>query len=91
MACIRCEHFSQRLDIDTSSQYQNIVRQLIDFVDQGLFALMQADCPLQDVLSTPFPGDVLTHIFQCSNCGETFQLWADTYHGGANWKASSST
>jgi hypothetical protein len=84
-ACLSCDGFSQRFNISDLREYQNIIRQLIEAVNQGTFLLVQASCPLPDMLSTPFPGDVISHEFQCFACGRAFQLSADTYHGHASW------
>jgi hypothetical protein len=83
--CPKCDGFSQRFNILDLGEYQDIVRQLIEVVNQGTFLLVHASCPLQDMLKTPLPGDVIYHNFQCFACGRSFQLSADTYHGGASW------
>jgi len=84
-SCPKCDGFSQRFNILDLRHYQNIVRQLIEAVNQGTFLLVQASCPLQDMLTTPLPGDTIFHNFQCFACGRAFQLFADTFHGAASW------
>src|SRR5216684_2539964 len=84
-SCPKCDGFSQRFNIGSLRDYRDIVRQLIEVVNQGTFFLVHASCPLQDVLKTPVPGDSIFHKFQCFACGRTFQLDADTYHGRASW------
>jgi transposase-like protein len=71
--------------MDTPREFLNIVRQLIEIVEQGKFLLVHADCPLQDFFNTTWPGDVITHRFQCTECGRVFERYTDTYHGGARW------
>ena len=84
-SCPKCDGFTERFNIDGIREYRNIVRQLIEIVDQGTFWLMKASCSLQDVFNTPMPGDIIMHDFQCSTCGRAFHLAADTYHGNASW------
>jgi hypothetical protein len=84
-ACSKCDGFTERLNFSTLREYQDIVRQLIQIVSEGTFLLVHADCPLQDMFNSPLPGDCITHDFQCTGCGRAFQLFADTYHGNANW------
>jgi hypothetical protein len=84
-SCPKCDGFSQRFNIGDLREYQDIVRQLIEIVNQGTFLLVHASCPLQDMLKHPLPGDTIFHELQCFACGRTFQLFADTYHGGASW------
>ena len=84
-ACHKCDGFSQRFNIDTPREYQDIIRQLIEAVNQGTFLLVHASCPLQDVLQTHWAGDIISHKFQCFACGRAFQLSADTCHGNASW------
>ena len=84
-ACLKCGGFSERLNIGSLGEYQDIVRQIIEVVNQGTFSLVRADCPLQDVFNTPLPGDCIFHDFRCTACGRAFHLFADTYHGHASW------
>ena len=83
--CPKCDGFSQRFNILDPHEYQDIVRQLNEVVNQGTLLLVHASCPLQDMLNATSPGDTIFHNFQCFACGRTFQLFADTYHGGASW------
>jgi len=84
-SCSKCDGFSQRLNIGTFGEYQDIVRQLIEIVNQGTFFLVHASCPLQDVFNTPMPGDSIFHDFQCRMCGRAFRLGADTLSCNASW------
>ena len=89
-SCPKCDGFSQRFNIGSLREYRDIVRQLIEIVNQGTFFLMRASCPLQDVFNTPVPGDTILHDFQCTACGRAFLLGADTYHGNASWTVGES-
>jgi hypothetical protein len=85
--CSECSKFSQRLNIYTASEYQDIARQLIDIVEQGTLVLVRADCSLQEILKPTLPGDFVVHEFRCFACGCKFRLSADTYHGSVSWIA----
>ncbi len=84
--CTKCAGFSERINFSTPGEYKDVVRQLIEIVDQGIFVLIEASCPLRDVFQPVWPDDVLAHGFRCAACGRMFDLRADTYHGGASWK-----
>ncbi len=83
--CNKCDGFAERLNFASSREYLDMVRQLIELVGQGKFLIVHASCPLKDVFNTPWPDDCISHDFQCTPCGRAFQLFADTYHGRANW------
>jgi len=85
-SCSLCDGFSQRFNILSLREYQNIIRQLIEVVNQGTLLLVNASCPIEDMLlKDPLPGDAIFHNFRCFACGRAFQLFADTYHGGGSW------
>lgn len=48
--CTTCEGLSERCKIATPEEYRDVVRQLIDMVDRQSLRLVQADCPLEDIL-----------------------------------------
>jgi hypothetical protein len=50
--------------------------------------VVQSSCPLTDLLKNQhWPDDVITHIFECSSCGQRFKLAVETYHGsGGAWE-----
>lgn len=84
-SCPKCDGFSERLHFNTPWEYRDIVRQLIEVVEQGTFVLIHADCPLRRILEPTWPGDSVGHEFECFVCGRKFQLSADTYHGNVYW------
>lgn len=84
--CATCDRFGARLDFGSPREYWDFVRLLIEVVGQGTFLLLEASCPLQDVFQQPWVNDTLSHDFRCTTCGRAFGLFADTYHGRANWK-----
>jgi hypothetical protein len=81
-----CEGLSKRFNIASGEEYRHIVHQLIGMVNRNALLLVQADSPLEHVRNHPWPGDSLSHRFRCTACGRGFRLYADTYHGGANWE-----
>ena len=84
-SCPECCGFSERLNLGTPREYLDIVRQLIEIVQQGTFLLVRADCSLHELPGQTWPGDILIHEFECFACGRSFELSADTYHGHAHW------
>lgn len=85
MACPKCDGFVQRFNISTLREYQDVARQLTQIVSEGTFLLVRASCSLEAVFQTPMPGDIISHDFQCFDCGRKFYLGADTFHGRASW------
>jgi hypothetical protein len=83
--CPNCGSFRERLNFASPREYLDLVRQLLELVGQGAFLMVHASCPLEDMFNTPWPGDCISHDFQCTMCGRAFQLFADTYHGRASW------
>jgi hypothetical protein len=85
--CHQCKGFSERRRINGSWEYLDLEAQLDDLVAAGTFRLIQS-YPLKELLEhQQWPSDVITHIFECSNCGQRFQLAVDTYHGsGGIWE-----
>jgi hypothetical protein len=85
MSCKRCEGFSERRNFSHPRDYRDIVRQLMDVIEQGTFVLVKASCPLYELLGPVWPGDILEHVFECTACGSKYRLMADTWHGSVNW------
>lgn len=84
-SCKKCDGFSERFNVPNPDEYQNLVRQLIQIVNEGTFLLVHADCPLDEILRPTLPGDFVAHEFECFACGRQFRLAADTYHGNVSW------
>lgn len=70
-------------------EYSDLVRQILETVEEGTFRLVSGTCPLEEILSTKaWPRDVITHVLECTSCSRRFQLSIETYHGsGGAWEA----
>jgi hypothetical protein len=87
--CDRCQEFCSRFYAKAGREYRDLVRQLIDFVDRGVFKVISANVPMAEILSSQtWPADELRHVFVCLQCGRTFKLFFNTYKSNeAMWEA----
>ena len=85
VSCPQCEGLMESLSFDKPREYLELARRLLNAVNDGRLIITESTCPLQDVFNPSWPGEVVEHDFECSSCGRTFQLFADTYHGHAGW------
>ena len=85
--CPKCQGFAERMNMGSPREYRDIARQLIEIINQGTFGMVKASCPLEDLFKPQWPGDIVSHEFECFACGQRFLLFAGTYHGNASWKA----
>ena len=84
-SCPQCDGLMESLSIDKPREYLEFARRLLNSVNDGTLTFTESTCPLQDLFDAKWPADVVEHNFQCSACGRSFQLFADTYHGHAGW------
>jgi hypothetical protein len=84
--CPHCAPFAEPVQFPTQRDYQDLVRRLIEAVAQGRMRILEASCPLEDVLQPVWPDDVVVHRLYCAACGKQFNLRADTYHGNGSWR-----
>lgn len=84
-SCPWCEEFRKGLSIDKPRDYLEFARRLLGLVNEGAFAVTESSCALQDLFNPEWPADAVEHNVECTHCGRTFQLFADTYHGHAAW------
>lgn len=86
--CSRCDGFLERRRINSAYEYRDLVRQLVEIIQQGTFRLVRGSCALEDILKPKrLPGDLITHIFECTTCSRRFSLEVETYHGsGGDWE-----
>ncbi|MGC1372111.1 MAG: hypothetical protein WA824_08235 [Candidatus Sulfotelmatobacter sp.] len=83
--CPACGAFIEPANIDNPDEYRDLIRKMIEQVNQGALRMTKGSCPLDRVLEDPFPDDVLFHNFYCVACRCAFTLHADTYHGNVRW------
>src|ERR1051325_11275010 len=90
--CSRCDGFSKRRRVDSPYEYRDLVRQILQTIEQGTFGLVSGGCPLEHILSDErWPGDYITHVLECTTCSRRFQLAVETFHGsGDAWKVVTS-
>jgi hypothetical protein len=86
--CSRCIGFGERIRIQTPGQYFDLVQEVKEVLAQGTLALICGNVDLADISPTRgWPDDYIEHTFQCSQCGQRFQLAVETYHGsGGQWQ-----
>jgi hypothetical protein len=84
-ACAQCDGLTESLSFDKPREYLELARRLLNAVNDGKLSVIECTCPLQDLFSAAWPANLVEHDFQCSACGRTFQLFADTYLGHAGW------
>jgi hypothetical protein len=75
----------ESLSFDKPREYLELARRLLNAVNEGKLSVIECTCPLQDLFSAEWPANLVEHDLQCSACGRTFQLFADTYLGRAGW------
>src|SRR5437867_4287927 len=81
--CTRCNGFLERKRVNSPYEYRNHVREILETVEQGTFHLVNGTCSLEEILTCErWPGDVITHILECTTCSRRFNLAVETYHGG---------
>jgi hypothetical protein len=86
--CSRCDGFLERRRVNSPYEYRDLVRQILETVEQGTFRMVSRTCPLEQILtSKQWPGDVIRHVLECTTCSRRFQLGVETYHGsGGAWE-----
>jgi hypothetical protein len=86
--CDQCSGFSERMRLNTPREYLDLVQQLETLVASSVLRLVHGTAPLADLFKDQqWPGDSMTHVFECLNCKQRFKLSAETYHGsGAVWE-----
>jgi hypothetical protein len=83
--CPQCEELKESICFDKPRDYLELARRLLHAVNAGALNVTESTCPLRDLFNPEWPAGEVEHNFQCTACGRTFQLFADTYHGRAGW------
>lgn len=73
------------VSFDEPREYLGLARHLLNLVSDGVFFLTESTCLLEDLFNPQWPNDVVEHNFECTLCGRSFQLFADTFHGHCGW------
>jgi len=86
--CARCDGFLERRRVNSPYEYRDLVRQILEIVEQGTFRVVSGTCPLEEILTSKSgPGDYIAHVLECTTCSRRFQLSVETYHGsGGAWE-----
>lgn len=93
MSCEECSELCQRIEIQTPSDFEMVLRVVKTNVADG--TIQQAPAapgrimPPVDVASLPERGpwpDIVEESFHCLRCDQEFALEAETFHGaGGKW------
>ena len=91
--CSKCDGFVERRRINSPYEYRDLVRQLLETIQQGTFRVLSGTCPLEAILTaSPWPSDFIVHVLGCTTCSRRFQLSVETYHGsGGSWEVMTSS
>ena len=87
--CEQCEGLSERFNIGSALRYRELAAQLIAMLGRKSLVVLSEDGGSLEEVATGkiWPSDVISHKLQCTKCGQTFSLYADTYHGHGGWSA----
>src|SRR5215813_9321946 len=73
--CCRCDGFLERKRINTPYEYRDLVRQILETIEQGTLRLLSGTCPLEQVLTArPWASDLIVHMVECTTCSRRFRL-----------------
>jgi hypothetical protein len=87
MACSKCANLCLEYEIRSPGELRKAFAVGRDNIADGTIRQISGESFLQaakEVLDEggPWPNDYLFYQFECSTCGERFDLDAETYHGG---------
>jgi hypothetical protein len=90
--CSRCDGFLERRRVNSPYEYRDLVRQILETVEQGMFRMVSGTCSLEQLLTDEqWPADVITHVLECTTCLRRFRVGVETYHGsGGAWEVITS-
>lgn|GEM_PF-1628246 len=84
-SCTQCDGLMESLSFDKPREYLELARRLLNAVNDGRLIVTESTCPLRDLFNPEWPAELVEHDFQCTACGRSFQLFADTQLGHAGW------
>jgi hypothetical protein len=87
-SCPQCDGFMESQSFEKARDYLEFARRLIDLEGEGIFVLSESTCTLTELFNPEWPADLVEHNLQCTMCGRSFQLFADTQRGHAGWGIS---
>lgn len=90
--CRKCDGFLERRRVNSPYEYRDLVRQILETIQQGTFRVLSGTCPLEEILTAKtWPSDGIDHVLGCTTCSRRFELSVETYHGaGGSWEVVSS-
>jgi hypothetical protein len=90
--CLECDSFAERRTFETPADYVAFVWRLVTETNNGKMVLVYGDCALEELKDAPpWPiGDGILHEFQCTACGQLFQLSVNVWNGRNWWEPQSS-
>jgi len=78
--CDQCDGYSERFRVDAGREHHNLIRQLLNLIHEGIFKLLPASVPLEEVLTRKsWSDELLVHVLACTKCGREFELRFDTH------------
>ena len=96
MACEKCADLCLEYEIHTSGDLRKAFAVVRDNLADHTIQQVSGSDVLSDIKSIEegggWPDDYLSCRFKCTNCGELFNLDAETYHGsGGQWVQTSNS
>lgn len=86
--CSSCQDLNTEFRIRRPSDLQKAIAVARDNLADGTLSDVAADAnskPFDELVSSGKWDDILLYHFQCSTCGQMFELSAETYHGAGGW------
>jgi len=83
--CKHCRGFNEPEKILSIWRFRDITNQLDDLLRQLVFVLIEGREEWESLMSGGTRPDVVFFKFECIYCRSIFQLFANFYHGGAQW------
>lgn len=87
--CDNCKDIILREHFYSPRDYFNCLAYIKSLIKEDKFTLIQATCPIDNVKDEDgvWYSDIIFHTIQCNKCKQSFECFADTYHGGGSFTA----